>query len=88
MKTCMKFLMGLIAAGLMATSAHAMLDTLDDCVDAWGSPYGAYIDHLRIGHNDFGVCIVYEWPNHKVWILRHDVGVLKAGTVCDEMDFF
>jgi hypothetical protein len=84
----MKFLLALIAAGLIAVSAYASPQTLDECVDAWGSPYSAYLQHFRINHIDFGVGNVYEWPNHKVFILRHDVGVLKAGTICDELDFF
>ena len=85
----MQIVLPLIAAGLIAASAYARPGwTLDECVDHWGSPYGAFLDHLRIGHNDFGICNVYEWRDHKVYILRHDVGVIKAETICDAVDLF
>jgi hypothetical protein len=69
------------------TSDHLLGCTLDQAVDYMGSPVSFHLEHVYGGRNDFGVCDVYtfRWNGddfYYVAILRHNVGLLKTGTVC------
>lgn len=96
----LKLILLALALSFAPLTVNAMMGTLDDYANQYGSPMRHYLEHLRIGRNDFGVCDVYVFATviqaaddgrvfsgdiHYVYVLRHDVGVLRVGTVCDEL---
>ena len=67
--------------------------TLEQCIDHYGTAHLLGIVHETLADIDYGACDYYTFGDSgrygtrvEVYILRHNVGVLKAGTVCEQIN--